>query len=326
MSQPTSSGSTQKDSLHQTNSPWGKGRKVEVITQHEAAKRKILALLNKLTADKFDTITRKLVDLLRANQALGVELLRDTVTIIFDKALGETFFANIYSDMCQKISVEVSDLFIPHYTTELKLQNEAAAMTARAEARTLATTAGQTGSKDDIVAAEMAEEKAKKAEQLALGSIDEKKKKNMFRAILLNECQREFQNGVQEIKDETKTSIELEDLRNAQKRRMLGNIRFIGELYKKGMVIEIIIHVCTQHLLKDQQNPLEEDLEALCRLLTTIGKQLDNPRSKQQMDVYFQQIQTIIEQIELSSRIRYMLLDLQDLRKNKWIPRDVKIQ
>jgi translation initiation factor 4G len=116
----------------------------------------------------------------------------------------------------------------------------------------------------------------------------------------------------------------LEELRNAQKRRMLGNIRFIGELYKKGMVIEIIIHICIKHLLKDPQNPSEEDLEALCKLLTTIGKQLDNPRSKRQIDEYFQQIQTILTQTTLTSRIRYMLLDLRDLRKSQWTPREAK--
>jgi translation initiation factor 4G len=195
---------------------------------------------------------------------------------------------------------------------------------ARDEAQKLAAIATETGSKDDLVASEEAEIKAKKAEAVTLQSLDDKKKKSVFKGILLNECQRVFQTGLDQISDETKTSIELEELRSAQKRRMLGNIRFIGELYKRGMVIEIIIHSCVQHLLKDPQNPSEEDIEALCKLLTTIGKQLDNPRSKRQMDAYFQQIQTILTLTTLSSRIRYMLFDLQDLRKNQWTPREAK--
>lgn len=33
------------------------------------------------------------------------------------------------------------------------------------------------------------------------------------------------------------------------KRRMLGNIRFIGELYKKRMLKELIMHECIRKLL-----------------------------------------------------------------------------
>ena len=324
MSLPTSFETMQKHSLHPSESSWARAHKSSSLTPHETAKKKILALLNKLTAEKFDTITRQLVVLLTTNQGLGLQLLRDTVTIIFEKALDEAFFASIYSDMCQKINNEVNDLFIPHYAAEIKLQQEAAAVIARDEAHKLATLAEQTGTKDDLVASEEAEIRAKKAEELALQSIDDKKKKNVFKGILLNECQRVFQKGIDEIKDESKTSVELEELRSAQKRRMLGNIRFIGELYKKGMVIELIINICIKHLLKDSQNPSEEDLEALCKLLITIGKQLDNPRSKRQIDEYFLQIQTILTNITLSSRIRYMLLDLQDLRKTQWTPREAK--
>ena len=227
--------------------------------------------------------------------------------------------------MCQKISIEVNELFIPHYDAEIKSQNEAAAVTARDEAQRLAVIAAETGSKDDLVASEEAEIKAKKAEAVQrCNPLTTKRRKACFKGILLNECQRVFQTGLDQISDETKTSIELEELRSAQKRRMLGNIRFIGELYIRGMVIEIIIHSCVQHLLKDPQNPSDEDLEALCKLLITIGKQLDNPRSKRQMDAYFLQIQIILTQITLTSRIRYMLLDLQDLRKNQWTPREAK--
>ena len=41
---------------------------------------------------------------------------------------------------------------------------------------------------------------------------------------------------------------------------MLGNIRFIGELYKKGMIVEKIMHECIYHLISNINNPNEEDL------------------------------------------------------------------
>ena len=64
------------------------------------------------------------------------------------------------------------------------------------------------------------------------------------------------------------------------KRRSLGNIRFIGELFKLSMLTEKIMHdECIMQLLRATDS---ESLECLCRLLSTIGKRLDNEKSKVQ--------------------------------------------
>ena len=52
----------------------------------------------------------------------------------------------------------------------------------------------------------------------------------------------------------------------------LGNIHFIGELYKLKMLTARVIHECVKRLLKEID---EESLESLCRLLTTLGKELE---------------------------------------------------
>jgi len=48
--------------------------------------------------------------------------------------------------------------------------------------------------------------------------------------------------------------------------------RFIGELYKQQILTTKIMHRCVRHLL--EQND-EDNLECLCKLLTTIGKDLE---------------------------------------------------
>lgn len=105
-----------------------------ILSPVELVLRKVLALFNKLTRSNFPVITSQLLQLLQTNQNLGLELLRGTVTIIFDKAVAEVFFAHIYSEMCQTISLDVNDLFIPHYAEEFKAKNLAAAEKARGEA------------------------------------------------------------------------------------------------------------------------------------------------------------------------------------------------
>ena len=52
------------------------------------------------------------------------------------------------------------------------------------------------------------------------------------------------------------------------RRRSLGNIRFIGELYRIKMLNGKIMHECIRKLLKQTD---EESMECLCRLVTTIG-------------------------------------------------------
>ncbi|XP_016346712.1 eukaryotic translation initiation factor 4 gamma 1-like [Sinocyclocheilus anshuiensis] len=70
---------------------------------------------------------------------------------------------------------------------------------------------------------------------------------------------------------------ELEDAKDKARRRSLGNIKFIGELFKLKMLTETIMHDCIVKLLKNHD---EESLECLCRLLSTIGKDLDFEKAK----------------------------------------------
>lgn len=72
--------------------------------------------------------------------------------------------------------------------------------------------------------------------------------------------------------------MELEEAKDQARRRSLGNMRFIGELFKLKMLTEAIMHDCVVKLLKNHHD--EESLECLCRLLSTIGKDLDFEKAK----------------------------------------------
>lgn len=78
------------------------------------------------------------------------------------------------------------------------------------------------------------------------------------------------------------------------------------------------MHDCVVKLLKNHD---EESLECLCRLLTTIGKDLDFEKAKPRMDQYFNQMEKIVKERKTSSRIRFMLQDVIDLRQCNWISR-----
>lgn len=149
-----------------------------------------------------------------------------------------------------------------------------------------------------------------------------------FRRLLLNKCQDEFENRSKASnafdKDGTLSEEELEQYHVA-KRKMLGNIKFIGELGKLEMLHEGILHRCIKQLLEKKKNlPIQEsaeDLECLCQIMTTVGRRLDTPKAKAWMDQYFSRIKHFAGIIELPSRIRFMLQDVLELRENKWVPR-----
>jgi translation initiation factor 4G len=90
------------------------------------------------------------------------------------------------------------------------------------------------------------------------------------------------------------------------------------------MLTEMIMHDCLFKLLRSSDD--EDNLECLCQLLTTIGQDLDNKQAKLQtrVDKYFQQLELMSNDRKTSARIRFMLLDTIDLRKNNWVPRREK--
>jgi translation initiation factor 4G len=91
------------------------------------------------------------------------------------------------------------------------------------------------------------------------------------------------------------------------KRRGLGLIQFIGELYKLQMLTERIMHECIKKLLGNVDNPEEEEIESLCRLLATVGKLLDNPKARAHMDIYFTRMKELGKSNNVASRMQFML-------------------
>ena len=80
-----------------------------------------------------------------------------------------------------------------------------------------------------------------------------------------------FQDEKKQLKEE------LEYAEMTERRRIMGNIRFIGELFKLKMLTEAIMHNCIMSLFRSRD---EESFESLCKLLTTIGKDLDHVKGK----------------------------------------------
>ena len=111
---------------------------------------------------------------------------------------------------------------------------------------------------------------------------------------------------------------------------MLGNrkirIRNTDCIILGGLCCRIM-HECVAKLLKATD---EESLECLCRLMTTVGQTLEQDTKERlqkggeafarlrPIEFYFQEMVVIINEKKTSSRVRFLMQDCVDLRRNNW--------
>lgn len=114
------------------------------------------------------------------------------------------------------------------------------------------------------------------------------KQSTTFRRLLISKLQDEFENRTRNVdvydKRENPLLPEEEEQRAIAKIKMLGNIKFIGELGKLDLIHESILHKCIKTLLEKkkrvQLKDMGEDLECLCQIMRTVGPRLDHERAK----------------------------------------------
>ncbi|KAM7424171.1 hypothetical protein PAMA_000490 [Pampus argenteus] len=155
------------------------------------------------------------------------------------------------------------------------------------------------------------------------------KQNTTFRRLLISKLQDEFENRARNVdifdKHDSPLTSEEEEQRAIAKIKMLGNIKFIGELGKLHLIHESILHKCIKTLLEKkkriQLKDMGEDLECLCQIMKTVGPKLDHEKAKSLMDQYFSRMRSLTNNKELPARIRFLLQNTVELRENNWVPR-----
>lgn len=291
-SQPRYSASTNAaayEKLARSESGWSRD---ETVENDEKAIRKIQAVLNKLSSDNFTALLAELKQLLTEFAPNGVtnNILDRIISTIFSTAVNNQTFCKYYAALCAEL------------TKTLRVVGEAE-MFADLEKQAL---------------------KENKPTPVLVPQ---------FRRRLLEQCQKKFEekqawslerlrSSRQDLKtmdSETGELTEEEYERIKTKKRVLGNVVFIGELFKAGMIgARIINNIITESLKCSVAE--DEELESICKLLVTVGPILDShPEAAIRMNAYFDTL-TKISSVNggLSSRIRFLILDLVDARKAKW--------
>jgi translation initiation factor 4G len=246
----------------------------------EVVDRKVKSLLNRLSMEKFDSLSDQIIEWANKSEKEndGRTLMR-VIRHVFEKATDEAAWSEMYARLCRKMLEKISNNVV-----------------------------------DESI-------KTSDGNPFAGGQL--------FRKYLLNRCQEDFERGWQlkevamanaanKATDDDKAaaaetegeealySDEYYALQKA-KRQGLGLVKFIGELFKLQMLTERIMHECIKKLLSNVDNPAEEEIESLCKLLTTIGQQLDTQKASKHMDVYFTRMKELSSSPKIASRMQFML-------------------
>jgi translation initiation factor 4G len=253
----------------------------------EIVDRKVKGLLNKLTMEKFDSISDQIIAWAnKSEKEKDGRTLIQVIRLVFEKATDEATWSEMYARLCRKMMEQISPLV-----------------------------------QDDGI-------KNTEGKPIAGGQL--------FRKYLLNRCQEDFERGwvakeataaaaatkamedqaakaANEKNKDGETGDEIvlysDEYYAAQKakRQGLGLIKFIGELFKLQMLTERIMHECVKKLLGNVENPEEEEIESLCKLLSTVGAILDTAKARAHMDVYFSRMKELTKSQNVSSRMQFML-------------------
>ncbi|CAK0783381.1 hypothetical protein CVIRNUC_006580 [Coccomyxa viridis] len=289
-------------SLHKTDNAYKLGATSSDDPDEEKRQKEFKSLLNKLTLDNYETIKDKIVSV----GIVSVTTLKGLIDQVFDKALGEPGFSGVYARICYDLnqvlpSFKVLDEEGREEEVEFRrvLLNKCQSEFEEGGAAMRAVEAREKRQREEDAA--KAQGKAKEEERED-GEITDSEK---------------------QVKAEEKRQKAREDMEAAQRelkarRRALGNIQFIGNLYQNRMLTEKIMHGCITELLTEVNSPKAEEVECLCKLMSTIGHLLDaSKKGTERMDAYFMRMQKVKEAKSLESRHRFLIQDVIDLRERQ---------
>ncbi|XP_031625271.1 eukaryotic translation initiation factor 4 gamma 3-like [Contarinia nasturtii] len=261
--------------------------------------KQVRLILNRLTSQNFDILAEKFQRLVIDTK----EKLIEVINLIFNKAVNEPKFMEGYAKLCQYLS---------HCSKKI-----------------------------DLWAGERAYFKRILINKCQVEFEQHVANKNTTKAALvplmekMKACQEQNdQNGIKDI------NVHIVEEESAFRRRLVSTVHFIGELYKLDMLRTNTMNVCIRKLIREgtriNSNPSQanEKLECLCKLLTTVGGKLEqksiqqsNGTTAQYLDLskYIIQLKRIAdnkaEHFKASNRIRFMIIDLIELRKKNWMPK-----
>lgn len=131
-------------------------------------------------------------------------------------------------------------------------------------------------------------------------------KRNLFKYELLEKCESSF---TQAQSDDFigLGQEEIEAKKALNKKKTLGNVRFIGELFKVELITSKVILNCVDELIN--KGSLDEiNLEGACILLSTGGNSFERQKLIKETNRIFRSLEEMMKKESLSSKIKFKIM------------------
>ncbi|GFE55601.1 MIF4G domain-containing protein [Babesia ovis] len=267
------------------------------ITREEQFKRTVRSLLNKLTVEKFLTVAENMAVLYE-----GLTIEDDVVAmvdLVLEKSVSELDYSDVYADLAFLLKYRFNNHFDVGFKSTLfyrvllnKCQDSFEALS------NVAMTASLLSPTTDGV-----------ADDIGDGDKDD---------------------GIDvEDGDDVDVSGSIKVPRSRTKKWVLGNIRFMGELFlRKILSVGILKRIASTLLHMDSGGsrvPCEYLVESFLELITTIGYTLEqSPHGPDMLNDYMGHLASLKKHGNYSLRIVYKIQDLIDLRSKRWVKKVFK--
>eukprot|EP00798_Chlamydomonas_sp_ICE-L_P009725 gene9725-7598_t len=219
---------------------------------------------------------------------VSADLLQHTIMLVFENAVEQLTYCAMYADLCLQLSKELPTFPPPDEESKPISFHQILLNTCQDEFE------GTEAAKREMlaIADEPERNKAESAEMLAIA--DEAERNKAERAV---------------------------------KKRTLGNMRLMSELYKQEMVKDWIMCTCIESLLEKEQGkslPADDNIEAAAEIIGTAGSKIaksENAQTRAKLEDFFKQLGKFETDKNLLPRVRFLIRDLMDLRKANWVAR-----
>lgn len=111
------------------------------------------------------------------------------------------------------------------------------------------------------------------------------------------------------------------DAQTKSRQMSTGIVKFIGELFNAAFMNHIVMDLCMKELLQTEESPTELSIECFHILLTTIGAKFEScEKGIAAVDKNFKVLEQIVDKYadKICLKVRYMILELWELRANSW--------
>lgn len=237
------------------------------LSEKDKLRRQVMSLLNKMTVDSFQAITNQIADI-EISQPWQMDVV---IGLIFDKAVVEHSYSEMYAEMCKKLRTTWPEL--------TGVDQE-------------------TGQSVPVT----------------------------FTRAIIEKCQVEF-DAMPDVLAPTEADVtkargnpeDLEMFMQKRKERILGNMKFIAQLFLMRILSSRVIRSVVEQLLFRTEEPEEHYIECIGILLHNIGATLmDSESGRAYVDQFVERMQELMKRECYGKRIRFMMQDVVDAAQAGW--------